>query len=100
MASLEVSDVWKETYVTEGYWVGRCALLEVSEGKTVLLIKKYNALIDRAFFMSIPQQSVQNVTASLSSQPRSRSMTECVSSIQHLTSSVMFFKLKSCSLLC
>jgi len=52
-----------------GYWVGRCALLEVSEGKAVLLIRKYNALIVRASFMSVPQQSLQNVTASLMSIP-------------------------------
>ena len=67
MASLEVSDVWKETRVMEGYWVGRCALMEVSEGKTVLLIRKYNALIVRASFMSIPQQSLQNVTSYIDS---------------------------------
>ena len=34
---------------------------------------------------SIPQQTPQNVTASLSCQSRSRSMTQCVSSMQQLT---------------
>jgi hypothetical protein len=53
-----------------GYWVGRCALLEVSEGKTMLLIRKYNALSVRAFFMRVPQQSLQNVTEFLVSTPQ------------------------------
>jgi hypothetical protein len=47
----------------------------------------------------VHQQSLQSVTASLISQPRSSSMTESVSSVQQLTSSVVFFKLKSCSVL-
>jgi len=53
-----------------GYWVGRCALLEVSEGKTVLLIRKHSALIVRASLMSIPQQPLQNVTSYVGSIPQ------------------------------
>jgi hypothetical protein len=53
-----------------GYWVRKCALLEVSDGKTVLLVRKYSALIVRASFMRVPLQSLQNVTVSLSSHCR------------------------------